>query len=169
MNNIENGLIDNLFSLASSRLKLYKGMLSCIRLYAINLSKKKIAGSNSVSLTNKQQEFIKQIDKINDAYHNALCDIENEELKSALSLGTPDLSNKYPELSRLFSILQEEREVIKKASSLNKQSIEKVSLLSFEYRKRIQDVQQRKKFKMKYNTSHALKAGSLFNFKEDIG
>ncbi len=157
-------LADRLFSLASSELFLYKGMLSSTRLIAINLKNGGVRDSDA--LYEKQKSYMDKIDRIHIEYISALKGIENKTLESVLFLKSPIPANEFPEFSQVFSVLSELRTTIDKITERNNYAIEQSAKLSLECMEKIKDIQKQQAFFSNFDAEQSMKAGRIFNFKE---
>ena len=163
MNKSFSELADRLFTIASSELLLYKGMLSSTRLISIDLKNGGVRDSDD--LYEKQKSYMDKIDSVHKEYASAIKGIENKKLESILFLKSPISATEFPEFTQVFSVLSELQITIEKITELNNYAIEQSSKLSLECMEKIKDLQRQKTFYSKFKTQNT-SAGSLFNFQE---
>ena len=164
MNKSSDELANTLCTLASTELFLSKGVLSCIQLITNDLEKGIV--ENSDVLYEKQKAYMDEIDKVQKEYNCALGEIDNQTLKSALSLYTFSFATDFPEFSQVFSVLSELRETVDEITELNKYAIEQTNKLSLECMEKIKSLQKQRTLSSNFQTHQDLKAGSLFNYTE---
>ena len=157
-------LADKLYSIASSELFLYKGMLSCTRLIAINLKNGGVKDSDA--LYEKQKSYMDKIDNIHIEYVAALKGIQNQTLESVLFLKSPIPTEGFPEFSQLFPVLSELRKTIDKITESNNYAIEQAAKLSSECMEKIKDLQKQQSFSSVFDAQQDANAGHLFNYTE---
>ena len=163
MMSIQLSVIDTLISLALSKLKMQKSILSYLRMLSIDLEKEQT--DNMKLLLEKQQACVEKINQIDAAYLDSLQSISDPALRSALSPGKVlALADEFPN-DTLFSILREQRDVMRKIWLLNSHTIDKTEQLSSEYRNKIKEIKQRKSFYMRYSAGGP-QSGRIFDFKE---
>jgi len=157
-------LADKLYTLASSELFLYKGMLSVTRLIAINL---KNGGENiSDALYEKQKSYMDEIDAVHSGYISALKGVENNALKAVLFLNAPIPSGSFPEFSQLFPVLSELRTTIDKIIERNNYAREQSAKLSLECMDKIRELKKDKAYSAVFDVKQSISAGQLFNYSE---
>lgn len=161
MNGIQTIAYTDLFSLASSRLKLYKGLLSSYRLLLIGLQKEKL--NNVGILIEKQRICIDKIKQIDNTYVIELKKLNNQELASAFLSGTP-YCEKYPEFCSFFSLLEEQCNTIEKISLLNKEAVLITKQLSADCKSRLSSIRQQSSIRKNYYAGYAQRLGSILNY-----
>lgn len=157
-------LPERLSELVSAELYDLNGVLSCLRLNIIWLETGK--SEYDEELFDKQQAYMDKFDQTHSDYIMALGEVNNNILKSALSMECPAKQDEFPEYAEVFRLLEELRKISGTISELNSHAIEITTQLMHECRENIKAVKNKKALLSGYDTDSNPRVGSILNYDE---